>query len=67
METIQQDAPATDKPKCPQCYKPIETPVNRRIIGRGYNPVTRKQFVETRHMEFCSEQCGLHHQYSLEG
>lgn len=67
METTTPDAADISKPKCPQCYKPIETPVKRRIFGRGYNPVTRKQFAETRDMEFCSEQCGLHHQYSLEG
>lgn len=67
METTQQVTPAAEKPKCPQCYKPIETPVKRTVFGRGFNPVTRKQFVEKRDMTFCSEQCGLHHQYSLEG
>lgn len=58
----------TTPPNCPQCGKPIAgTPVPMKVIGRGYNPTTRKQFVETRSLEFCSTQCGVHHQMSLEG
>lgn len=59
--------------KCPYCGKPFDldseshVPVARKIISIGWNPKTRKKFVEERLMEFCSEACGLHYQMSCEG
>jgi len=54
-------------PKCPQCGKTMESKVSRRIIDRGWNPVTRKQYVRQRDVEFCSETCGGHYQMGCEG
>ncbi len=60
----------TDKsetPKCPQCGKPIESPVARKIIDRGWNSSTRRQYVRERNMEFCSAKCGGNYQMGCEG
>ena len=53
--------------KCPQCGQPMPEPVTRRIIDRGWNPATRKQFVRQRDVQFCSEKCGGHYQMGCEG
>ena len=45
MTKTNPDAPA---PKCPQCWKPIETASRRRIIDREWNDVLRKQYVRER-------------------
>lgn len=54
-------------PTCPYCSKPIEKPVPRRIIDRGYDPIRRKQYVREREIEFCSAQCGGNYQMGCEG
>lgn len=58
---------AEKKPPCPYCGKPMETPVTRRIIDRGWDNVRRKQYVRTRDMEFCSDRCGSSYQMGCEG
>lgn len=59
---------STTKPKCPYCLKPIEgTPAVRTIIDRGWNPMTRKQYVRERRMEFCSKEHGANYQMGCEG
>jgi len=69
MSTENTAAPAAAHPlpRCPQCGGPIETPVARRIIDRGWNPVLRKQFVRERTVEFCSGKCGGDYQMGCEG
>jgi predicted nucleic acid-binding Zn ribbon protein len=59
----------TDEPekKCPYCGQPITAPHTSRIIDRGWNPVTRKQYVRTRDIEFCSPKCGGNYQMGCEG
>ena len=60
----------TDQPKqpnCPQCGKPIERPVGCKITFRNYNRHTRRQYVDTKSMDFCSKQCGSHYQMGCEG
>ena len=42
---------------CPYCGKPIETPVQRRIIARPPRGT----------MTFCSEACGGYYQMGCEG
>ncbi len=54
-------------PKCPQCGKPMDKPVTRNIIDRGYNQLTRRQYVRERNLEFCSKECGGHYQMGCEG
>lgn len=54
-------------PKCPQCGKEMSSPVTRRIIFRDFNHVTRKQFVNEKDRQFCSETCGAHYQMGCEG
>lgn len=54
-------------PKCPQCGGPIVTPVPRKIFYRDRDPRTGKAKVCEMTPDFCSEQCGLHNQYSHEG
>lgn len=53
--------------KCPQCGQPIVTPVQRKIIYRDRDPRTGKAVIRDKTPTFCSEQCGLHHQYAHEG
>lgn len=54
-------------PKCPQCGKPMEKPVIRKIVDRARDPITRRQYARTRMVEFCSAQCGGHYQMGCEG
>lgn len=52
------------KPRCPQCNKPIETPVMREITqrdNRRYGGIRNERY------EFCSAQCGAHYQMGCEG
>lgn len=57
-----------EKPACcPQCGKPIETTVARKIIDRGWDPLWSRQFVREREMVFCSAKCGSHYQMGCEG
>lgn len=53
--------------RCPYCSQPIETPVKRTIIDRGYDNVKRKQVVRKREMEFCSAEHGAFYQMGCEG
>jgi hypothetical protein len=53
--------------KCPYCGTLIQTVHNARIIDRGWNPVTRKQYVRERVMQFCSPKCGGNYQMGCEG
>lgn len=55
------------KPKCPYCAKPLELPVKRTIIDRGWDSYLRRQYVRKREMEFCSSQCGGSYQMGCEG
>lgn len=55
------------KPRCPYCDKPMDQPVTRNIIDRGWDNVRRKQYVRKRDMEFCSDQCGSNYQMGCEG
>jgi len=57
----------TTNKKCPQCWKLIESPVLRTIIDRGWDSISRRQYVRERTMEFCSEKCGEHYQMGCEG
>lgn len=66
-EATPQDAKPAQKPTCPYCSKPMETPVPRKIIDRGWNPVTRRQFVRERTLDFCSAECGGNYQMGCEG
>lgn len=59
--------PATANKKCTYCAKPMDTPVKREIIYRGYDPVRRKQVVKREIMEFCSPICGSSYQMGCEG
>lgn len=51
-------------PRCPQCGKPIETPVSREITQRD-NRSSRG--IRTNRYNFCSVQCGSHYQMGCEG
>ena len=55
------------RPNCQQCGKPIEAPVARKIIDRGWDPLQRRQFVREREIEFCSAKCGGNYQMGCEG
>lgn len=59
----------SDQPekKCPYCGHPITSPHTSRIIDRSRDPVTRKQYVRTREIEFCSPKCGGNYQMGCEG
>lgn len=61
------ESSAAPAPKCPQCGKEMSAPVTRRIIDRGWNPHTRKQFVRQQDRKFCSDICGAHYQMGCEG
>lgn len=56
----------TDIKTCPQCNKPIEKSVSRTIIFRDRDQYGRA-FVNKKTMDFCSEECGTHHQWAHEG
>lgn len=56
-----------DKPKCPQCYNPIETPVTRKIIDQTRDPGARRSRVRERMRDFCWATCGTHYQMGCEG
>ncbi|PXX42249.1 hypothetical protein [Aquitalea magnusonii] len=55
------------QPKCPYCGKPMDKPVSRKIIDRAYDQITRRQYVRTRMVEFCSKECGGNYQMGCEG
>lgn len=56
-----------DRKRCPYCSKWIETAVPRQIIDRGWDSNLRRQYVRTRTLEFCSQQCGGNYQMGCEG
>lgn len=49
------------KPKCPYCYKPCDTPVQRMIFQRRAGKLVEST------MMFCSERCGGNYQMGCEG
>ena len=55
----------TPKPTCPQCGKPIETPVSVGIVQQVR--VNGKKTVATNYLQFCSAECGSHYQMGCEG
>lgn len=52
---------------CPQCGKPIEKPVSKKIIYQTRDPGARRNRVAEKTMEFCSDTCGSHYQMGCEG
>lgn len=62
-----EEGSVTDQKKCPQCGKPIENPVSRKIISIGWNTVRRKKQVVEETLEFCSADCGGYYQMGCEG
>jgi len=50
--------------KCPQCGKPITTPVQRKITQRDNRAY---KGIRTNTITFCSEICGAHYQMGCEG
>lgn len=59
--------PKKPEPICPYCSKPIVEPVKATIIDRGWNSITRRQYVRSREMEFCSRTCASSYQMGCEG
>lgn len=57
----------SQKRACPFCGKPIDEPVKRRIVDRGWDHMRHKQFVREREMEFCSEEHATSYQMGCEG
>lgn len=55
------------KPSCSYCGQPMEVPVQRRIIDRGYDNLRQRQYVRERYMNFCSDKCGSNYQMGCEG
>jgi len=51
--------------KCPQCNKDIETPVSHPITFRRRERGQVKVLTERK--DFCSGQCAMHYQMSMEG
>jgi len=49
---------------CPQCGKPIENPVPRKIIQRDNRS---PRGIRESMIEFCSDRCGGHYQMGCEG
>lgn len=60
-------AGGSDSAKCPQCGKPIEKPISRKIIRQGWNPRTQRKGVIEETLTFCSADCGGYYQMGCEG
>ncbi len=57
----------SETPKCPYCLKPIESPVAKTIIDRGWSDALQRQYVRERGMVFCSAPCASNYQMGCEG
>ncbi|WP_408535870.1 eL24 family ribosomal protein [Paraburkholderia fungorum] len=53
--------------KCPYCGQPMTTVHNQKITDRSRDPITRRAYVRTRVLQFCSPKCGGNYQMGCEG